>query len=252
MYTVIQTTLFSLCMAGSINTWASETTHHKAVRHTAVKTGVYEFSYDYPQEAQNIPALSAYLSKQAGMKKRKLISGASPKHGRLKRNQSPHGDQDITTWTLAAHTDELLILDGQFKSYLGGAHGDYSSGSLYWDKQRKRRIQFDDIFISRESFQNALQADFCASLDSQRREKRKDNPHNINYTEWECLPLTAVITTIPTSNESGRYIDHILFRLDPYMAGPFSEGEYLITLKVTPALLEAIKPIWRSEFTLGQ
>jgi hypothetical protein len=36
------------------------------------------------------------------------------------------------------------------------------------------------------------------------------------------------------------------------MAGPFGEGEYLITLKVTPALLEAIKPIWRSEFTLGQ
>jgi hypothetical protein len=42
------------------------------------------------------------------------------------------------------------------------------------------------------------------------------------------------------------------FRLDPYMAGPFAEGEYLITLKVTPALLKAIKPIWRSEFTLGQ
>lgn len=252
MYTVIQTTLFSLCMAWSINTWASETTQHKAVRHTAVKTGVYEFSYDYPQEAQAIPKLSDYLSKQAGMKKRKLISGESPKHGRLKRNQSPQGDQDITTWTLAAHTDKLLILDGQFKSYLGGTHGDYSSDSLYWDKRSKRRIRFEDIFISRSSFQNALQADFCASLDSQRREKRKDNPHNINYTEWECLPLTAVITTIPISNESGRYIDHILFRLDPYMAGPFSEGEYLITLKVTPALLEAIKPIWRSEFTLGQ
>jgi hypothetical protein len=42
------------------------------------------------------------------------------------------------------------------------------------------------------------------------------------------------------------------FRLDLYMAGPFAEGEYLITLKVTPALLKAIKPIWRSEFTLGQ
>ena len=250
MYTVIQTTLFSLCMAGSINTLASETTQHKAVRHKAVKTGVYEFSYDYPQEAQNIPALSAYLSKQAGMKKRKLISGASPKHGRLKRNQSPHGDQDITTWTLAAHTDKLLILDGQFKSYLGGTHGDYSSGSLYWDKQRKRRVQFDDIFISRESFQNALESQFCAALDAQRHEKRSGDTVRQEY--WECPPLMTGITTIPSSGHAGRAIDHILFRLDPYMAGPFSEGEYLITLKVTPALLEAIKPIWRSEFTLGQ
>ena len=111
MHNVIQKTLFSLCMAWSINTWASETTQQKAVRHTAVKTGVYEFSYDYPQEAQNIPALSAYLRKQAGIKKRKLISGASPKYGRLKRNQSPHGDQDITTWTLAANADKLLVLD---------------------------------------------------------------------------------------------------------------------------------------------
>ena len=250
MYTVIQTTLFSLCMAWSINTWASETTQHKAVRHTAVKTGVYEFSYDYPQEAQNIPALSAYLSKQAGMKKRKLISGASPKHGRLKRNQSPHGDQDITTWTLSANTDKLLVLDGQFKSYLGGAHGDYSSDSLYWDKRSKRRIRFEDIFISRESFQNALQSQFCAALDAQRHEKRSGDTVRQEY--WECPPLMTGITTIPSSGHAGRAIDHILFRLDPYMAGPFGEGEYLITLKVTPTLLEVIKPTWRSEFTLGQ
>jgi hypothetical protein len=250
MYTVIQTTLFSLCMAWSINTWASETTQHKAVRHTAVKTGVYEFSYDYPQEAQAIPALSTYLRKQAVSKKRRLIADATPKYWRLKRNQSPHGDQDITTWTLAANTDKLLVLDGQFKSYLGGAHGDYSSDSLYWDKQRKRRIYFDDIFISRASFQNALQSQFCAALDAQRLEKRSGDTVRKEY--MECLPLMAGITTIPSSSQHGRSIDQIFFRLDPYMAGPFAEGEYLITLKVTPALLEAIKPIWRSEFTLGQ
>ena len=250
MHTIIQSTLLSLCMAWSLNTWASETTQHKAVRHIAVKTGVYEFSYDYPQEAQNIPALSAYLSKQAGMKKRKLISGASHTHGRLKRNQSPHGDQDITTWTLAAHTDKLLILDGQFKSYLGGAHGDDSSDSLYWDKRNQRRIRFENIFISRESFQNALQSEFCAALDAQRHEKRSGTTVGPEY--WECLPLMAGITTIPSSGQAGRAIDQIFFRLDPYSAGPYAEGEYLITLKVTPALLEAVKPIWRSEFTLGQ
>jgi hypothetical protein len=250
MHNVIQKTLFSLCMAWSINTWASETTQQKAARHTAVKTGVYEFSYDYPEEAQNIPALSAYLRKQAGINKRKLISGASSKHARLKRNQSPHGDQDITTWTLAANTDKLLVLNGQFKSYLGGAHGDYSSDSLYWDTQRKRRIQFEDIFISRDSFQHALQSEFCAALDAQRREKRSGDTVSKEY--WECLPLVAGITTIPATGQAFRYIDHILFRLDPYVAGPFGEGEYLITLKVTPALLEDIKPTWRSEFTLGQ
>lgn len=250
MHTIIQSTLLSLCMAWSLNTWASETTQHKAVRYTAVKTGVYEFSYDYPQEAQNIPALSAYLSKQAGMKKRKLISGASHTHGRLKRNQSPHGDQDITTWTLAAHTDKLLILDGQFKSYLGGAHGDDSSDSLYWDKRNQRRIRFENIFISRERFQNALQSQLCAALDAQRHEKRSGTTVSPEY--WECPPLMAGITTIPSSSQPGRAIDQIFFRLDPYSAGPYAEGEYLITLKVTPALLAAVKPIWRSEFTLGQ
>ena len=69
MHNVIQKTLFSLCMAWSISTWASETTQLKAVRHTAVKIGVYEFSYDYPQEAHAIPKLSAYLRKQAVSKK---------------------------------------------------------------------------------------------------------------------------------------------------------------------------------------
>ena len=179
-----------------------------------------------------------------------MIADATPKYWRLKRNQSPHGDQDITTWKLAANTDKLLVLDGQFKSYLGGAHGDYCSDSLYWDKQRKRRIQFEDIFISRDSFQHALQSEFCAALDAQRREKRSADTVSKEY--WECLPLTAVITTIPSSIQPGRPVDHIFFRLDPYMAGPFGEGEYLITLKVTPALLEAIKPTWRSEFTVGQ
>jgi hypothetical protein len=87
-------------------------------------------------------------------------------------------------------------------------------------------------------------------LDAQHREKRSGNTVSKEY--WECLPLVTGITTIPSSGQAGRYIDHILFRLDPYMAGPFGEGEYLITLKVTPALLEAIKPTWRSEFALGQ
>ena len=235
MHTIIQSTLLSLCMAWSLNTGASETTQHQAVRHTAVKTGVYEFSYDYPQQAKDIPALSAYLSKQAGIQK---------------RNQSPHGDQDITTWTLAADTDKLLILEGQFKSYLGGTHGDDSSDSLYWDKRNKRRIRFEDIFISRESFQNALQSEFCAALDAQRREKRSGTTVSPEY--WECPPLMAGITTMPSSSQPGRAIDQIFFRLEPYSAGPYAEGEYLMTLKVTPALLEAVKPIWRSEFTLGQ
>lgn len=118
--------------------------------------------------------------------KRRLIADATPKYWRLKRNQSPHGDQDITTWTLAANTDKLLVLDGQFKSYLGGAHGDYSSDSLYWDKQRKRRIQFEDIFISRESFQHALQSQFCAALDAQRLEKRSGDTVRKNI--WNVSP----------------------------------------------------------------
>lgn len=241
----------SLSLGINLHGLAQERNSPAPIRLSAIKPGVYEFSYEFPPQAHAIPKLAACLKKQAASKKRKLIANATPRYRRLNRNTSPHGDQDITTWSLAANTDKLLVLDGALTSYLGGAHGDYNSDSLYWDKENNRKIQFEDIFISRVRFQNALQADFCAMLDTQRREKRKDNPENIHSTDWACPPLTAVVTTIPSSSKDGSPIDHVLFKLDPYMAGPFGEGEYRITLKVTPALMEAIKPLWRSEFSLG-
>ncbi len=43
-------------------------------------------------------------------------------------------------------------------------------------------------------------------------------------------------------------MDEITFHADPYVAGPYAEGDYDIALPVTQAVIEALKPAYRSSF----
>jgi hypothetical protein len=50
------------------------------------------------------------------------------------------------------------------------------------------------------------------------------------------------------SGSAGQPMDEIMFHADPYVAGPYAEGDYDITLPVAQAIIEALKPAYRSSF----
>jgi hypothetical protein len=50
------------------------------------------------------------------------------------------------------------------------------------------------------------------------------------------------------SADDDKPMTRITFHADPYVAGPYAEGDYDIDLPVTTAVIEAIKPEYRSSF----
>ena len=62
-----------------------------------------------------------------------------------------------------------------------------------------------------------------------------------------CIdPVKEVI--VPTAGAGGS-IDGMTVYVGPYDAGPYAEGTYKIALPVDQALMQAIKPVYRTAFT---
>lgn len=55
-------------------------------------------------------------------------------------------------------------------------------------------------------------------------------------------------TTLILGSSDGERIDRIGLLVGPYVAGPYAEGTYDLTLPVTPAIVAAVRPEWREAF----
>ena len=62
-------------------------------------------------------------------------------------------------------------------------------------------------------------------------------------------PAIADLTLLVGSSDK-RAFNRIGLIAAPYVAGSYAEGPYEVTLPVTPALLEAVKPDYRGAFAL--
>ena len=63
--------------------------------------------------------------------------------------------------------------------------------------------------------------------------------------------LPSEVTVLMGSGDKAHFT-RIGLIADPYVAGPYVEGSYEVTLPVSPALLKAVKPEYRSMFALGR
>ena len=54
----------------------------------------------------------------------------------------------------------------------------------------------------------------------------------------------------PIGSSSGKAFDRVGFLIAPYLAGPYVEGSYEVTLPLTPGLLATVKPQYRASFVV--
>ena len=64
----------------------------------------------------------------------------------------------------------------------------------------------------------------------------------------ECPPIKDLTVLLGSSN--GRKFNRIGLVADPYVAGPYAEGNYDITVPVTAEVLEAVRPAYKDAFAL--
>lgn len=212
---------------------------------------LYQFTYAIPPQAAAIPALRSRLMADRAAQHAKVRREAAASAAEARRGGFPvRKFEYLQTWQVVTSLPDWLSLSAAYYSYTGGAHGMSWTGAMLWDRKAAKPRNPLDLFTSRAALSRAIRAPFCAALNRQRAEKRGEtiNPNSTAMFE-DCIdPLKQ---TVLLGSKSKRVFDRIGILVAPYEAGPYAEGQYEVTLPVTPAVLAAVRPQYRASFGIG-
>jgi hypothetical protein len=211
---------------------------------------LYEFEYSYPAAAGGIPALRAMFDAELAKQKAELIANAQKQRVEAKQNDYPYNALgDWVDWKVVTDLPAWLSLSADVSSYEGGAHPNHGFDALLWDRQANQRRNPIDLFSAKAAFSRAIRKDFCAALNKQRAEKRGEQIDLKSKDEFDqCIDPAESTVILGSSNH--QTFDRIGVLVAPYEAGPYVEGDYEVTLPVTDAVLAAVKPEYRSSFSV--
>ncbi|MGH6744808.1 DUF4163 domain-containing protein [Novosphingobium sp.] len=212
---------------------------------------LYEFSYSYPDAAGAIPGLKANLDQQLDTSRADLVSSAKEGQAEAKKNDFPyHAYSYGEDWKVVTSLPGWLSLSSESYVYSGGAHGMTAFDGLLWDRHAETARKPIDLFTSKEALSKALRTAFCAALDKERVKRRGGPIDKSDEMFSECIdPVEQVVILGSTNRQT---FDRIGLLVPPYNAGPYAEGSYEVTVPVTGAVMAALKPQYRSSFSVAK
>ena len=215
-------------------------------------TANFEFSYEYPAAVAAQPALARALNADLARQRRELADGARAARADAKGSTYPFMAYGFSaTWQVVTELPGWLSLSENFWSFSGGAHGNPGFDSLLWDKAQQKRRAMLDLFTSKAALSTAIRAPFCAALNAQRAEKRGSPVDPSSTSEFDtCIDPVAEVLILGSTDH--RHFDRLGILIAPYEAGPYAEGEYEVSLPVTPAVIAAVEPQYRALFGIGK
>lgn len=213
---------------------------------------LYDFAYSWPAAASAIAGLRNELDGWLAERRNQLLADAQDQQRAAREGGFPyHPLASRTQWQVIADLPRLLSLSGEFYSFTGGAHGMSGVEGLIWDRAADRVVPALDLFVSPAAIEGAIRGPFCAALDAERARRRgPENLQDAGGMFADC-PALSELTILPGSS-TGRAFDRIGLYAGPYVAGPYAEGSYDITLPVTGAVLAAVRPEYRADFALAR
>ncbi|KPL69671.1 hypothetical protein SZ64_17165 [Erythrobacter sp. SG61-1L] len=219
-------------------------------RKIAQANETYEFEYSFPAQADAVPGLRAMLETQAKKDMAEAESAATAGRADAQANDYPfHAYGYSTDWQVVTDLPGWLSLSATHWEFTGGAHGNSNFDSMLWDRKADTAREPLSLFTSVKALEAAAQPAFCNALDKQREEKRGEKVVR-SADDWmtACIGFDSVTLILGSSN--GQTFDRIGFLVPPYAAGPYVEGDYEVTLPVTPAVMKAVKPQYRASFSI--
>lgn len=210
-------------------------------------TPLYSFDFAYPVEVAAIPELKERLDSEMTKAKEKLIAQAKSAEASAREDGFPYNAYaEGTNWLVVANTPRFLSLSAAVYSYTGGAHPNSGTRTLVWDREAKRALAPVDFFTSADALEGAVRDRFCAALEKERGQRRGPEGEKVEGEFGECPPLADLTVLLGSSN--GRKFNRIGLVADPYVAGPYAEGDYDITVPVTAEVLEVVRPAYKDAF----
>lgn len=231
---------------------AAATAPSATARNVKEESELYDFAYAYPAAAAAIPALKASLDADLDKQKSELTAEATQSRQDAEKDGYPYRTYSRGyDWKVVTDTPGWLSLSSIVSTYTGGAHPNYWFETILWDRQAGQRREPKDMFVSKEALAKAIQPEFCRQIDKQRAKKRGEPVKSGSGDMFsDCLDPTAYVVILGSSN--GKAFDRVGVLVPPYEAGPYVEGDYEATIPVTAAILETVKPEFRSSFVVAR
>lgn len=214
---------------------------------------IYAFSFVYPREAAQIPALDARLRDEALRAEVRFEGVVEQVHAQSQGEEPPPLMYYEAGWQVDANLPELLALSGTSGTYTGGAHGSIQYHAILFDRRRNRPIAVSDIFTigafehnllgQRPVGEGAVQRAFCRALRDAVRERRNGATIDLDCPEALSVPITLLCS------DRGR-IESMRALIAPYVVGPYAEGPYEIDFPVDALMMAAIRRRFRPAFSI--
>lgn len=218
-------------------------------RSESVENDAYTFAYSYPDPAAAIPGLREMLDQRLDAAKADVDTSANSGKAEAKKDGFPfHAYERQAQWKVVTDLPGWLSLSATLYEFSGGAHGMTNFDALLWDRGADTARKPGDLFTSQDALRDAIQAPFCEALDQQRAKKRGEPVQRSGQMFTECIDPTA--QTVILGSTDRRTFDRIGVLVAPYEAGPYAEGSYEVTVPVTGKVMAALKPQYRSAFSV--
>ena len=213
-------------------------------------TDLYSYELSYPAAVARIPALATRIEEGAAKAKAEMIAEAKSAQTDAKANDFPFNPHSYgEEWQVVADLPSYLSLSNAFYSYTGGAHGMYGMAGFVWDKANGRGFASEELFQSLGYLGSQMGDTLCSALNAERVKKGMEPMEGEGSVFPACPSLDEATILVGSSNR--KTFDRITVYFGPYVAGSYAEGAYELDFPLTEAMLEAVKPAYRSSFNIA-
>lgn len=212
----------------------------------------YEFYASWPSEAGRIPKLNKLFENRAREQEADIAKIAADQGTERAEINVPRMVQ-LTMYNntrIVGSNARFVSLMTEAYVHTGGAHGFPGTGALLWDRrsgeQRVSSLFSDGMAAFRQPWCDALDRE--REVRSEGQWKRSSGKKYLDL--WDCPKLDDL--AIMPMGAQGKPFDRIRFVATPYLAGPYSDGDWEFTFPVTTDVIALLKPEYRSSFRVYQ
>jgi hypothetical protein len=201
-----------------------------------------DFHFAWPALPQDVPRLEALLRQRAAAQD-KQARGIAVEMREDDRQQGlePAKHSYEEDWAVDASTPRLLGMHAATRYYRGGAHDGLEFHALVWDRKADRALRLADVFATSAPALQSLARDYCTRLKAEKKDRMGDDVD----ASFQCPALAGQRLTLLARAGHVRALEVLL---DPYTAGSWAEGPYVIEVPIRPAVAAAVKPEYRASF----
>ena len=216
-------------------------------RQTAVRdTPLLDFEYSWPEAISPETALVAKLSADLSKSYDDALAAARENKSDTEKYNAPFNQNMFhRAWALEGQTRRLTSLVSATDTFPGGAHPTHVSSALLWDRVAASEIKLADLFEATGALDSAIKPAFCEALDAERAKRRQGEKLEGQFAE---CPALSELTIAPVDKDGDGKFEAIRLVADPYVAGPYAEGDYEVILPVTAAFASGLKAEFRPDF----